>query len=511
MKHHLISARLFSVKMMAALLGAGLIAGGFDLPVRAEEAAEAVTEEMGAAAENDSLVDIYCSQSAKDALGYEQLQTLIDLIVTSVEPQAVELLANQFPCFTQAAADGALGREIGLYIYYGTGDQDGISEHENVAPGSFAYVNGIPFHDEASQTLLYRYLICIDAETLTTTDDAGNAVLDPDGAARVQLDTTFCHELFHAFMDDYNRTGMSGYTDYLSFLYSPDELITTEEMDELFDVTIFPAWFMEGLAGCVGNIYPADENIFMEYRYDFDSGQYLDTCTNEQLLRFYTTQGYEEGTGDDRYDMEASSENNDDGHVNGATYVTGYMACLYLADLAYQQQEGSRGVTFNESGEIEAISSEKLREGISIILTRLHDGATLDEVINDLSGGVYENTDAFTKRFVKGTYNDETQSWDADTETLSFCVGYLNYMIRIDAQDPDTHPAGSMLMDDFVSTEPSPLTKGLEASSELYRFIEQNTMVDSTVSYDDLADGGKSYSRRDNFETVVAQFKESQQ
>ena len=49
MKHHLKSASHFSVKMTSALLCAGLIAGGFDLPVRAEEAAEAVTEEMGAA------------------------------------------------------------------------------------------------------------------------------------------------------------------------------------------------------------------------------------------------------------------------------------------------------------------------------------------------------------------------------------------------------------------------------------------------------------------------------
>ena len=502
MKHHLSSVRLFTAKITAALLGAGLLAGGFNLPVRAGEAAEA---------DLSGLVDVYCSQSAKDALGDEQLQTLVDFIVTSVEPQAVELLAQSFPCFAEAAADGVLGREIGLYIYYETGDQDGIPEHEDVAPGSIAYVNGIPHYDEESQELSYQYLICIDAEMLATTDDAGNAVLDPNGAARVQLDTTFCHELFHAFMDDYNRSGMSGYTDYLSYLYFPEEKISVEQMDELFNQTMFPAWFIEGLAGCVGNIYPADAAIFQEYRYDYDSGQYFDVCTNEQLLYLYTTQGYAEGTGDDRYDMEASYENNDDGHVNGATYVTGYMACLYLADLAYQQQEGVRGVTFNESGDIEAISSEKLRTGISIILTRLHDGETLDEVINAISGGVYENTDDFTKRFVKGTYNDETQQWEGDPETLSFCVGYLNYMSRIDEQDPDTQPAGSLLMDDFASTEPSPLTPGLKTSSELYRFIEQNTFTNSTVPYNDLKDGGKSYSARDSFETVVAQFLENQQ
>ena len=89
-------------------------------------------------------------------------------------------------------------------------------------------------------------------------------------------------------------------------------------------------------------------------------------------------------------------------------------------------------------------------------------------MIRDISGGTYENTTDFTKRFLKGTYNDETESWEGDPETLSFCVGYLNYMSRLDALDPETHPAGSLLMEDFGSTEPTPLTKDLEASSEFY-------------------------------------------
>ena len=64
------------------------------------------------------LVDIYCSQTAKDALGYEQLQTLVGLIVASIEPQAVNLLIERFPCFKEAAEKGELGQEIGLYIYF---------------------------------------------------------------------------------------------------------------------------------------------------------------------------------------------------------------------------------------------------------------------------------------------------------------------------------------------------------------------------------------------------------
>ncbi len=490
----------FVPKRAAAVLYAVMLTGSFGMSVFAAEAEEAVMED-----DPYRLVDIYCSQSAKDALGDDQLQTLVDLIVTSIEPQAVNLLVESFPCFSDAAAKEELGREIGLYIYYGTGDQDGIEEHEDVAPGSYAYVLGADALEEDES--VYKYLICMDAETLSTVDEMDHALLDMDDQTRIQVDTTFCHELFHAFMDDYNRVGMSGYTDFGSYMFSPDEMITVEEGDRLIEEVRFPNWFIEGLAGCVGNIYPADLQLFQEYHYDIDTQQYLDTCTEDQLRRMYVNMGYMEGTGTDLYDMEASSEDNTDGHVNGSTYVSGYMACLYLADLACRQAEGSGAVTFDQNGDIESISIEKLREGLSEILYRLHQGDTLDEVICEVSGGVYENTADFTKRFIKGVYNEETQDYDGDPDSLAFCTGYLNYMNRLDAMDPETHPVGSVLMDDFGSTQPTPLEKDTAASSDFYRIIEDNTMTTSTVSNEDLQDGGTSYSGRDSFETVVEMFK----
>ena len=461
---------------------------------------------LSAAAEDSDparLVDLYCSQSAKDALGEDQLQTLISGILTSIEPQAVNLLAGSFPCFTEAAENDALGREIGLYIYYEKGDQDGIPEHEEVAPGAFAYVTND--NEIEGDTPVFRYMIGIDAATLSSTDDANQAVLTLDGQTLIQLDTTFCHELFHAFMFDYNRIGMTGYTDYSAYLY--DTHLTNDEAFQLANETRFPNWFIEGLAGCVGNIYPADLRYFNELHKDIDSGEYLDRCTNDQVLRFYSGQGVREGTGNEIYDMEASSGENTDGHLNGSIYVSGYMACLYLADLAFQQETGTPAVVFAENGGISSISSEKLRAGISLILSRLHSGSTVDEVIDDISGGTYKNTDDFTKRFVKGTYDEGKQSYAGDEGTLSFVVGYLNYMRQLDDMDPDTHPAGSILMEDFGSTQPTPLVKGQKASSDLFRIIEKNTLIDSTVLNENVKDGGKSFSGRDSFEEVIEQFR----
>ncbi|XME02635.1 hypothetical protein QYZ88_000240 [Lachnospiraceae bacterium C1.1] len=97
------------------------------------------------------------------------------------------------------------------------------------------------------------------------------------------------------------------------------------------------------------------------------------------------------------------------------------------------------------------------------MLTKMHQGATFDEVIADISDGMYSDTD-------------------------------------------DTVPAGSVLFDDFDSVEKTPLTKGLIADCEVYRIVDQNTFVASTVKNEDMRDGGTSYTRRDGIESVLKEF-----
>jgi len=480
----------FAMKLAAVLLCVFMLSGLIRVPAFATEADD-----------SHRLVDIYCSQTAKDALGYEQLQTLVDLIVTSIEPQAVNLLIERFPCFKEAAEKGELGQEIGLYIYFEEGDQDGTEWHENVAPGSYAYVHGFPVCEDGKG--VFKYMIGIDAEAISETDEMGNAVLDMSGPTRIQVDTTFCHELFHAFMQDYNRVGMTGYIDIVPFETGMNTLFTEEEAAILANKTGFPFWFIEGLAGCVGNIYPADLNYFHEYHYDPGTQQYLGICTKDQLCRMYTRWNSMEDGREQLYDLEASLEYSDDQHADAAVYVSGYMACLYLADLEYRELKGASAMAFDQNGDVASISSEMLREGLSAILTRLHQGETLDEVILAISGGTYRDTDDFEKRFIKGAYNGEKQDYSGDPESLSFCVGYLNYMSRLDALDPEAHPVGSMLMDDFGSMQPSPLEEDCTAASDFYRFVEKDYPVKSTVPNEAVRDGGTSFSGRYSFEEVL--------
>ena len=169
MSMSLSAGRRFAAKLTAAVLCISMFSGSLGLSACAGET------ETDAVADNPyRLVDIYCSQSARDALGKDQLKALVDLTVTSIEPQAVNLLIESFPCFKDAAANDELGREIGLYIYYGTGDQDGIEEHENVQPGVYAYV--LNTQDEDAGKNSHKYMICMDAESVSELDDTNDGL-----------------------------------------------------------------------------------------------------------------------------------------------------------------------------------------------------------------------------------------------------------------------------------------------------------------------------------------------
>ena len=53
----------------------------------------------------------------------------------------------------------------------------------------------------------------------------------------------------------------------------------------------------------------------------------------------------------------------------------------------------------------------------------------------------FEDTEDVTKRFIKGVYNEEKGDYEGEPDSLSFCVGFLNYMSRMDALNRETRPA----------------------------------------------------------------------
>lgn len=81
-----------------------------DIEAEEPETEEIETEEINIE-DYYPLVDVHCSQTAIDALGYDELAELIEAVTTSVEPQAVNMLANSFPCFSEAARQEAWVRK----------------------------------------------------------------------------------------------------------------------------------------------------------------------------------------------------------------------------------------------------------------------------------------------------------------------------------------------------------------------------------------------------------------
>jgi len=118
-----------------------------------EVAYETSAAEEANTGDRRSLVDIYCAQTARDALSDDDLEYLLDLVLTKLQPQAVELLLEKFPAFRAAADQGQIGREIGLYVYYEKGDSDGKPEHRLTRPTRWLTSSEMPSRTETMSSM----------------------------------------------------------------------------------------------------------------------------------------------------------------------------------------------------------------------------------------------------------------------------------------------------------------------------------------------------------------------
>ncbi len=456
-----------------------------------------------------SLVDIYCSQTARDAFSDEDLEFILDLILNKLEPQAVELLLDSFPAFRAAADQGQIGREIGLYVYYKDGDKDGIAEHEAAPPDALAYVGYNTVID--GDNIKYCYMMAVDLSSLAQLDDDDNPVMNPatgkfvlvrEGEAMTTLENTIVHELLHAIMDDYNRTGMLGATDIRNAVTDEEGDFPTKELEDLYNTIHYPRWFIEGTASSVENVYAFRYNMFKMLRakegsettfndiYDVDSllYNYLNATSDKKNLYF---------------DLEFSGgydENGNEVDSDQSRYVSGYLATLYLSELA-AKKGGESAIKEDET--TVAISSERLRAGLNSILERMHNGETLDQVVNDLSPvdangkKLYSDTNDFEAKFIKGVGSETATgtNYSGDEASLQFTTTFLNYLVALEkTMGQDEKPNGSILMD-FATDLASPLDGTKDSYSDFLQIVESNEMVESTVPNEvALAGGGKSES-----------------
>lgn len=454
-------------------------------------------------------VDIYCAMTAREAFTDDDLEWLLDLVLNYLEPQAVELLLDKFPAFREGADSGQIGREIGLYVYYLKGDKDGKKEHELATPKALAYVSGGA--TEVEDKVTYCYMIGIDLDSLTKKDKAGKPVRDEktgklvllrEGNALVTFQNTIVHELLHAVMDDYNRTGMEGGTDLHDTLTDENNRFATQELADRYNTIVFPQWFIEGTASAV-------ENVWQFRRYMFEGLRRGAGDTTTTLEKTYTTtnvlRNYVNGMIDGKfayYDLgfaTGTDSNDKPVETEASRYVMGYLAVVYLGELTARQMEGD--AAWDKDGN-RNIESSEIRKGLNEILKRLHEGDTLDQVIKSISPvdakgkPIYNDSGEFEEKFIKGDATKDAKGgeiYNGDDTSLQFITDFLNMMRAHDEDDSNKFYANGSILFDFDLDFDTPLDMTKESSSEFLRIIDDNGMVESTVpSSEALRSGGKS-------------------
>ncbi len=487
------------------------------------DASTGLASDVPAAAAKPSLVDIYCAQTARNKFTDEDLAWLIDLVINYLEPQAVELLLQKFPAFLEASVNGEIGTRIGLYIYYEKGDADGVPEHENATP-TLAYVQGgVKRLDGAPK---FCYMIGIDLSELVVKDAKGKPVVNPStgkytivrsGEDFETFQNTIVHELFHAFMDDYNRAGMTG-------ALSPSDMesisaTNTDDLEALANLgrlatMRYPIWFIEGTASSMENVYAFRYNYFKALR--TKDGSLLDVVDNATLTANYANGRlsndkpaffplvYADGA------IVQLANETIEVNTTCSRYVSGYLATLYLSDLAYQRiSAGDSARSVNADGQV-VFSADKIRSGLNNILYQMHNGQTLDQIIRDISANAngvsaYTSADDFTTKFVLGspvTVNG-VRSYMGDPQSTAFVTDFINYMTAVEKTLPNgSKPNGSILFD-FNKDFASPLDPTKKSSSQYYQIVDSNSLVESSVSSNKTnIGGGKSSADEDNLDLI---------
>ena len=441
----------------------------------------------------EHLVEMYCDQNAVDELGWERLAALVSLVKYVVQPQAVTLLVNEFSCFYNAVyypdvpegTEGAeLGSGIGLYVYY----DYALIPDGAVSEGKYKYddysdaVAYVSAHPEDNGQIYYTVGVNagVIKDYMVYNEESGDWELNDEGMAT--LENTLIHEMFHAFMEDYTTTGMTGYI----YNEATGEYEYHEELD-------YPRWFVEGMATTVDNPYQYWYADFVA-DYGYVEGEYINYYDQDSLVSNYTTNEKLQLVYGEDYDV---SDNNE------SSYVSGYLACMYLGYIAstnpdYREIYGITGDAWvRDDDGTYSFNNEVIKEGLNAILSELHgiygsDGVwyskTLDQVVDDLFGVDPDELDYTTADYQADFIAVIEDSADFSASLLSYYEYYSTEGAIVN---------GSVLLP-ADSTAPSSINDYSDIDNPVYVIQEKEDIEDPNPLYvpsdaqNLYADGGKS-------------------
>ncbi len=400
--------------------------------------------------ENLRLVQAHCDENVINIIGVDKLAALVNWVKNTLEPEAVNLLTSKFSAFRKASEKGELGKDLGLYVYYDTYyEEDGTTKDKSRSLASVDIVS------DSSGNVKYR--LAVNAGGFYERDEETGDYEFNKTDAYSDLDNTLVHELMHAFMSDYTRTGMTG--------WEYDKSDGTYDLAAEDDIK-FPKWFSEGIASTVENAY----QYWKDEYYQIFNDDKKSLFSEDVMKKSYKN--------NPEYNLNGSEEESD--------YITGYLACLYLSYLRAKQDNKDA-----ISGSIETkdlrVDSAVIRDGLNSILEDLHGGKTLDEIIAKASKvdgkSLYKDTQDFEDKFIIG---DST-----DKESLKFCTSLLNYMHKSSSGKKTAN--GSLLID-FSDTNTTQLSKSqLNDTQKAFNVTDSSNLATSTVNKKNaLKSGGTS-------------------
>ena len=459
-----------------------------------EETTEAETENQ-TEDENDQnryphIVNVHCDEKAKEALTDSDLEYLADLVVNTLQPQAVNLLIEKFPALKKAAENNEIGKNLAVVVSYNEGNS------------ASCYASHGWIDDNTYPNSKFVYNLTVNASPLTDHKEDGKSVItrDVSSEALTELANTVVHELYHCISYDYNRPGLTGQLYDGSTLreYSPD--------------VDFPIWFKEGAASTVENNWQLRRDVL---KLLCTSPGSEEPGNRDTIVKRYVDGIYRRGEDgnyicDYNFDLEYCNGTDRYGNACSDTpsrYVSGYLACMYLYELA-AAKDPAIGTSISERGGNLVFNSDKLRLGMNSIIERMHNGETLDHVINSISGGIpggaYKDTADFEARFIKGNKDaDGKYSLSGDAASVDFVSDFMNYMNIIDQSreyGERNHYANGSVLFDFETDFRSPLNfegaysasvlQPLDDKGENFQQYARSTVGDQQA----YSTGGKSGS-----------------
>ncbi len=412
-------------------------------------------------------VRMYCANSAINTLGNEFLEEFIDLLKDTLIPQAANLIRQKFPNSLGSAEPGTeLSSNIGLYIYYRTGEILGSPTPEST----------LAFVVEIADKGCAANIMGLDTSSFTEYD-AATGKWKVQESEIANLDNTIVHELLHAFMYDYDRYGM---------FYDGTGTNPAQRL---------PLWFIEGLSSSVENDYQYRIVNFLQ----MGGEDILEKIFTERVYLYpsYTKQNVLSGYLDPYLAREESAAygfgNPDDAVMeltqDDSAYTSGYLAVAYLGylDALYNHQ--------SPVDENNNINVDVIRGGIDDILKRLHgtvgidaqttDAQSLDEIIYEISGQRYLSTDDFTVKFIKGTpdaqgtYTGDVYDNGSDTGSLAFVSTYLTWLNAQSDLWTNRASNGSIFRQEQDYRDP--LDLNWSGSSDVYQITDHSGFSESSV------------------------------